>query len=60
MTRLARLLAALNRRHPGRIPPAPDNQPGTDPTTLWTCRRTWTASPDLDTWGRVRGVGEGQ
>lgn len=49
MSRLTRLLAALNRHH--RIPAAPDNQPGTDPTTLWTCRRTWTASgADPDHW----------
>lgn len=43
MTRLAAaLLAALNLRH--RIPAAPDNKPGTDPATLWTCRRAWNAS----------------
>jgi hypothetical protein len=30
-------LHAIGRRH--RIPAAPDNQPGTDPADLWTCRR---------------------
>ena len=46
MTRLAGApLAALNRHHqPGRIPAAPDNQPGRDPAALWTCRRAWNAS----------------
>ncbi|MGW4028202.1 hypothetical protein ACWEFL_02600 [Streptomyces sp. NPDC004838] len=47
--RLRALLAALNRRHQARVPAAPDNQPGIDVHTLWTCRRIAATPPRKDT-----------
>lgn len=40
--RIAHRIRTRRTRH--HIPPASDNQPGTDPELLWHCRRAWTAT----------------